>query len=46
VLDQPVDEVDRGKGLAAAGCHLDHGAQLIDGEGMLQVGNGFDLRLL
>ena len=26
VLDQPVDKVDRGEGLAAAGGHLDQGA--------------------
>ncbi len=44
-FDQPVDETDRGVGLARAGRHLDQGARFVLGERMLQVGDGLDLRL-
>ena len=43
VLDEAVDEVDGGVGLAAAGGHLDEGAAFVGGEGVLEVADGFDL---
>src|SRR5947208_1424690 len=43
-LDEAVNEVDGGVGLAAAGGHLDKSAALIGGERSLEVSDGFDLR--
>src|SRR5205809_5542139 len=43
-LDEAVNEVDGGVGLAAAGGHLDEGAAFVGGQGFLQVTDGFDLR--
>ena len=43
-LDEAVNEVDGGVGLAAAGGHLDEGAAFVGGEGFLEVADGFDLR--
>src|SRR5881409_116800 len=43
-LDEAVNEVDGGVGLAAAGGHLDEGAAFVGGEGFLKVADGFDLR--
>ena len=43
-LDQPVDEVDGGEGLAAAGGHLDQARGVVGGERLLEVADGFDLR--
>ena len=43
-LDQAVNEVDGGVGLAAAGGHLDQGAAFVDGEGFFEIADGFDLR--
>src|SRR5437764_12230170 len=43
-LDEAVNEVDGGVGLAAAGGHLDEGAAFVGGEGFLEVVDGFDLR--
>src|SRR5205823_9745425 len=43
-LDEAVNEVDGGVGLAAAGGHLDDGAAFVGGEGALEVADGFDLR--
>src|SRR6266568_4299944 len=43
-LDEAVNEVDGGVGLAAASSHLDEGAAFVGDEGFLEVANGFDLR--
>src|SRR5207244_2583497 len=43
-LDEAVNEVDGGVGLAAAGGHLDEGAAFVGGDGALEVADGFDLR--
>src|SRR5437773_10364491 len=43
-LDEAVNEVDGGVGLAAAGGHLDEGAAFVGGEGFLEIVDGFDLR--
>ena len=43
-LDEAVNEVDGGEGLAAAGGHLDEGAAFVGGEGFFEVADGFDLR--
>src|SRR4029077_914478 len=43
-LDEAVNEVDGGVGLATAGSHLDEGAAFVGGEGFLEVTDGFDLR--
>src|SRR5206468_460698 len=43
-LDEAVNEVDGGVGLAAAGGHLDEGAAFVGGERFLEVADGFDLR--
>src|SRR5437870_13709782 len=43
-LDEAVNEVDGGEGLAAAGGHLDEGAAFVGGEGFLEIADGFDLR--
>src|SRR5205814_3451664 len=43
-LDEAVNEVDGGVGLAAAGGHLDEGAAFVGGEGTLEVSDGFDRR--
>ena len=43
-LDEAVNEVDGGVGLAAAGGHLDEGAAFVGGERFLQIADGFDLR--
>ena len=43
-LDQPVDEVDGGEGLAAAGRHLDQGAGLVLAQRVFEVGDRLDLR--
>src|SRR5207247_5726056 len=43
-LDEAVNEVDGGVGLAAAGGHLDEGAAFVRGEGFFEVADGFDLR--
>ena len=43
-LDEAVNEVDGGVGLAAAGSHLDEGPAFVGGEGALEVADGFDLR--
>src|SRR6516225_8288581 len=42
-LDEAVNEIDGGVGLAAAGGHLDKGAALVGSEGFFQVTNCFDL---
>src|SRR5207249_107452 len=42
-LDEAVNEVDGGIGLAAAGGHLDEGAAFVGGEGFLEVVDCFDL---
>src|SRR5206468_5366934 len=43
-LDEAVNEVDGGVGLAAASGHLDESAAFVGGEGFLEVADGFDLR--
>src|SRR5437660_5323756 len=43
-LDEAVNEVDGGVGLAAAGGHLDESAAFVGGEGFFEVPDGFDLR--
>ena len=43
VLDQTVDEIDGGEGLAAAGGHLDQGAGTIESERSFQVVDGLHL---
>ena len=43
-LDEAVNEVDGGVGLAAAGGHLDEGAAFVGGEGFFEIADGFDLR--
>ncbi len=43
-LDEAVNEVDGGVGLAAAGGHVDEGTAFVGGEGFLEVADGFDLR--
>jgi len=43
-LDEAVNEVDGGVGLAAAGGHLNEGAAFVGGEGFFEVADGFDLR--
>src|SRR5437667_8073247 len=43
-LDEAINEVDGGVGLAAAGGHLDEGAAFVGGERFLEVANGFNLR--
>ena len=43
-LDEAVNEVDGGVGLAAAGSHLDECAVFLGGEGALEIADGFDLR--
>src|SRR5205809_1367029 len=43
-LDEAVNEVDGGVGLAAAGGHLDEGAAFVGGEGFFEITDGFDLR--
>src|SRR4029453_1177939 len=43
-LDEAVNEVDGGVGLAAAGGHLDEGAAFVGGEGCFEIADGFDLR--
>src|SRR5436309_3007702 len=43
-LDEAVNGVDGGVGLAAAGGHLDEGAAFVGGERFLQIADGFDLR--
>ncbi len=43
-LDEPVDEVDGGEGLAAAGGHLDQGARTVLGQRLFEIRNGGDLR--
>src|SRR6266699_4931192 len=40
-LDEAVNEVDGGVGLAAAGSHLDEGAVFVGREGFLQIADGF-----
>ena len=42
-FDQPVDEIDRREGLAAAGRHLDQGPRPVLGEGALQILDGLHL---
>src|SRR5438477_10981609 len=43
-LNEAVNEVDGGVGLAAAGGHLDKGAAFVGSEGFFEVADGFDLR--
>ena len=43
-LDEPVDEVDGGEGLAAAGGHLDQGARTILSQRLFEIVDGGDLR--
>src|SRR5437660_2692986 len=43
-LDEAVNEVDGGVGLAAASGHLDEGAAFVGGKGALEVADGIDLR--
>ncbi len=43
-LDQPVDEVDGGEGLAAAGGHLDQGAGTVAAQRVFEVVDRLDLR--
>jgi hypothetical protein len=43
-LDEAVNEVDGGVGLAAAGRHLDESAAFVGGEGFLEIADCFDLR--
>ena len=43
-LDEPVDEVDGGEGLTAAGGHLDEGARTILSQRLFEIRNGGDLR--
>src|SRR5438093_3927346 len=42
-LDEAVNDVDGGVGLAAAGGHLDQGAAFVGGEGFFEIADGFDL---
>ena len=42
-LDEAVDEADAGKGLAAAGGHLDEGLGFVGSQGFFQIGDGADL---
>src|SRR5213078_4210245 len=42
-LDEAVNEVDGGVGLAAAGGHLDEGAAFVGGEGFFEVADRVDL---
>ena len=42
MLDEPVGERAGGEGLAGAGGHLDEGARLRFGEGLLEAADGFD----
>ncbi len=42
-FDQMVNKTDGGEGLAAVSGHLDEGARAVLGEGLLQIGDGFDL---
>ena len=44
VFHQPISKVDRGKGLARAGRHLDQGVRLVGGEGLLEVLDRLNLR--
>src|SRR5437660_1846321 len=43
-LDEAVNEVDGGVGLATAGGHLDEGAAFVGGERFFEIADGFDLR--
>src|SRR5438093_7302807 len=43
-LNETVNEVDGGVGLAATGGHLDQSATFVGGEGFLEIVDGFDLR--
>src|SRR5436189_6144661 len=43
-LDEAVNEVDGGVGLAAAGGHLNEGAAFVGGEGFVEIADGFELR--
>ena len=43
-LDEAVNEVDGGVGLAAAGGHLDEGAAFVGGQRFFEIADGFDLR--
>src|SRR2546422_10257112 len=43
-LDEAVNEVDGGVGLAAAGGHLNEGAAFVGCEGFFEGVDGFDLR--
>ena len=43
-LNEPVDEVDGGEGLAAASGHLDQGARTVLGQRLFEIRNGGDLR--
>ncbi len=43
-LDEPVDEVDGGEGLARAGGHLDEGARTVFGQRLFEIPDGGDLR--
>src|SRR5204862_3627881 len=43
-LDEAVNEVDGGVGLATAGGHLDEGTAFVGGEGALEIADGFNLR--
>ncbi len=42
MFDEAIGEGAGGEGLAGAGGHLDEGARLRFGEGLLQAGDGFD----
>src|SRR5207248_4072988 len=43
-LDEAVNEVDGGVGLATAGGHLDKSAAFVGSEGFFKIADGFDLR--
>src|SRR5215472_19156245 len=43
-LDEAVNEIDGGVGLAAASGHLNEGAAFVGGEGFLEIADRFDLR--
>src|SRR5205085_885307 len=43
-LDEAVNEVDGGVGLATAGGHLDEGAAFVGSERFLEISDGFNLR--
>ena len=43
-LDEPIDEVDGGVGLAAAGGHLDQGAGTVLSQRLFEILDGGDLR--